>query len=58
MSAVNITVEKKCAACGSCVAVCPFNAVTVKDVAVIDREKCTNCGLCVKACPLQAIKVD
>jgi ferredoxin len=51
-------VDKKCAACGTCVAVCPFDAIRIKDRAVIDPEKCTKCGLCVKACPLGAIKKE
>jgi ferredoxin len=51
-------VKKTCAACGTCVAVCPFDAIRIKDRAVIDPEKCTKCGLCVKACPLGAIKKE
>ena len=51
-------VKKMCASCGICVAVCPFFAVTVKDIAIVDNEKCTKCGLCIKACPLGAIKAE
>ncbi len=51
-------VKKTCAACGTCVAVCPFDAIRIKDIAVIDPVKCTNCGLCVKACPVSAIEVE
>lgn len=54
-------VTDKCAACGTCVAVCPFGAIIVDEkrgIAVIDAEKCTKCGLCVKACPLGAIIKD
>lgn len=45
-----------CIACGSCVKVCPFEAVEIKDNhAVINIEKCRVCGLCVRKCPTNAI---
>lgn len=35
---------------GTCVKVCKFDAIHVKDgVAKVDRDKCTACGMCVKA---------
>ncbi len=47
-----------CMGYGSCVKVCPENAIHVKDgVAVVDRERCVGCGLCVKACPKQLIEL-
>ncbi|HIE17006.1 MAG TPA: 4Fe-4S dicluster domain-containing protein, partial [Dehalococcoidia bacterium] len=49
----------KCRACGTCVAVCPYDAREVVD---IDGEKklrlytelCMGCGACVSVCPQQA----
>ena len=39
-----------------CTAVCPTNAVEMKDgFAVIDKEKCIRCGKCKTACPYNAI---
>ena len=64
---VTVTVPKlievdaeKCFSCGSCVALCPVEAISVdKDSAVqFDKEKCvgSTCSICVDACPARAIK--
>jgi ferredoxin len=64
---VTVTVPKlievdteKCFSCGSCVALCPVEAISiVKDSTVqFDREKCvgSTCSICVDACPTRAIK--
>jgi len=45
-----------CLGGGDCAAVCPTNAICIKDgVARIDRRKCISCGKCVKACPKHII---
>ena len=47
-----------CLGYGSCVKVCPFDAIHVKDgIAVVDREKCRQCGKCVEACPKHLISL-
>jgi len=49
-----------CLGYGDCVAVCPYNAISIDkemNVAVIDPDKCIGCGLCVKECPLGIIKL-
>lgn len=52
--------QKKCTACGSCVNICPKNAVDLsadslgRTVAEIDQKKCVDCGLCAKHCPNNA----
>lgn len=49
-----------CVGVGSCVAVCKFDAMSVKSgVVVIDEEKCTGCGACANkaACPQNLIKM-
>ena len=52
--------SEKCFSCGSCVALCPVEAICIdKDSAVqFDKEKCigSTCSVCVDACPTRAIK--
>lgn len=50
---------KQCVACGSCIKVCPRNAITVPKgiYADIDKSKCIGCGLCAKACPASVINI-
>jgi ferredoxin len=50
--------KDECIACGSCVDVCPVEAITLDDIAVIDEEKCTDCGACVEECPTDAIELE
>jgi len=52
--------EKKCTHCGSCTAVCPTGALSVKRpemVVEFDQQKCSVCKLCVTACPPRAMEV-
>ena len=50
----------KCFSCGSCVALCPVEAISLAaDCSVqFDKEKCLGsvCSVCVDACPTRAIK--
>ena len=50
----------KCISCGSCVSLCPVDAITVAEdwSIVFDQEKCvgSTCSACVDACPAKAIK--
>ena len=63
---VTVTVPKlievdseKCFSCGSCVALCPVEAITIAEDSSIefDKEKCVGsaCSICVDACPARAI---
>lgn len=46
-----------CLGLGTCVKVCDFDAIVIKDgIAVIDENKCTSCGACIKACPKNIIE--
>ena len=49
----------KCAACLSCVRVCPYHVpfVNEKGEAEIDISKCKGCGTCVSECPAKAIEL-
>lgn len=40
-----------CVGCGKCMEVCPKQAISVQDGALVtDRSKCVNCGECAKVC--------
>lgn len=52
--------EGKCTHCGSCTAVCPTGALTVKRpemTVAFDQQQCIVCELCVTACPPRAMEV-
>lgn len=47
-----------CIGLGTCVASCPFGAISVVDgVAAVDYHKCEGCGACVPACPKHIIEL-
>jgi ferredoxin len=46
-----------CIACGSCVSVCPVEAISeAEPIYKIDPDACTDCGACVEQCPVEAIE--
>jgi heterodisulfide reductase subunit A len=52
-------VEEECSGCKTCVALCPYTAIShdeEKKVAVINEVLCKGCGVCVAACPSGSIK--
>jgi Fe-S-cluster-containing hydrogenase component 2 len=55
--AIKVDAEK-CTACGTCAEVCPVDAITVEDLAVIDEEECIACGTCEAECPVEAITME
>ena len=59
LSGINVTeCGYGCLGFGSCVTVCPENAIRVRNgVAVVNRKRCVGCGLCVKACPRGLIEL-
>jgi Na+-translocating ferredoxin:NAD+ oxidoreductase RNF subunit RnfB len=48
-----------CIGLGTCVRVCPFDAITVtgEGLAVVNSEKCRACRKCIKACPKHVISM-
>jgi len=49
--------DEKCAACLTCLRICPFGVPVVEDVARMRSEMCQSCGLCVAECPTAAISI-
>lgn len=50
--------EDMCAGCKTCIALCPYNAISFledKKVANVNEALCKGCGTCVAACPRNAI---
>jgi NADPH-dependent glutamate synthase beta subunit-like oxidoreductase/NAD-dependent dihydropyrimidine dehydrogenase PreA subunit len=49
-----------CLGLGTCVRVCPFDALTMGEngLPVVDQEKCTGCGTCERECPKHIIKLS
>jgi ferredoxin len=43
--------ETVCGGCESCEEVCPFEAIQVKETAVVNWETCMGCGVCAGRCP-------
>ena len=53
--------EDKCTHCGTCTAVCPTGALSIKRpemLVVLDRKKCSLCELCIPACPPRVIGIS
>jgi heterodisulfide reductase subunit A-like polyferredoxin len=51
---------EKCAACLTCVRVCPYDVPFINEdsVAQIDVAKCQGCGSCAAECPGKAIQLQ
>ena len=48
-----------CAGCGSCLAVCLFDAISINaGRAMIDSKKCTGCGECMNVCFMAGISAE
>jgi heterodisulfide reductase subunit A len=55
-------IAEQCKACGRCVEVCPYNAITVatkkETPAVVNTAACAGCGTCAAECPFGAITMN
>ncbi len=48
--------KEKCLSCGACIAMCPTQAISMKNgKAEINKKKCIKCGTCMQICPVGAI---
>lgn len=54
-----IQIDKEtCDLCGTCVAVCPENVMTLTATELsIDHSGCTRCSKCVWVCPVRALEL-
>lgn len=52
--------NKKCISCGTCVDICPVNAIYWGEdgKAKIDPKKCIKCHSCESMCPVNAITIQ
>jgi len=50
----------KCTGCGTCVDVCPVEAIALNDdsKACVNADECTDCGACADECPSEAITLS
>jgi NAD-dependent dihydropyrimidine dehydrogenase PreA subunit len=48
----------KCTRCGTCAVACPATAITLKDLAVVDKSKCIKCYVCHEVCEYDAMLVQ
>jgi NAD-dependent dihydropyrimidine dehydrogenase PreA subunit len=47
-----------CDQCGTCIAVCPADALMLGEFKVeVDHEACSECMICVRMCPIAALEV-
>jgi len=50
--------KKLCDRCGTCVAVCPANCISVYEAYIeVEETKCTSCKKCVWICPFGALEL-
>jgi MinD superfamily P-loop ATPase len=51
-------VNDQCSGCGTCVELCQFEAISLKETATISQLGCEGCGVCAHFCPEQAIMLE
>ncbi len=51
-----IVEENKCDFCGTCVAVCPVDAIELFEAQIdILHDRCIDCDICVWICPIEVL---
>ncbi len=50
--------KSKCDICGTCISICPENALELSDSLCVDQQKCILCNLCVDVCPFGALHIS
>lgn len=56
--ALPVVDKDRCTQCSICAELCPTNAISPDDAAVVSAELCIKCCACVKGCPEQARSLD
>jgi len=56
---ISVIDEEKCTGCGSCIEICPFNAISKNEAgkAEVTVAACKGCGNCAASCPENAISM-
>lgn len=49
---------ERCVACGTCVELCRFHAITLEETARLLPFSCEGCGVCAEFCPEGAIRLE
>ncbi len=47
--------SERCVGCGTCIDLCPENAISLDNPFHVDRDRCTLCFKCLEQCPAQAL---
>lgn len=47
--------SERCVGCGTCIGLCPENAISPDNPFHVDRDRCTLCFKCLDQCPAQAL---
>jgi NAD-dependent dihydropyrimidine dehydrogenase PreA subunit len=55
--AAKVNIEK-CDGCGTCVEICPMEAIKIENGKAIVSDECTECGACVDECPKEALSLE
>lgn len=48
--------DNLCDFCGTCVSVCPPDAIELKEAEIKIADTCTECKLCVYVCPIETLE--
>lgn len=56
VKADKFTADERCTGCGTCVAACPLNNISLTEEAPVWGKNCTHCMACICGCPVEAIE--
>ncbi len=51
------SIDDTCNSCGSCIEICPVEAISMDEQAKVNSEACLGCGLCATVCPEDSIEL-
>lgn len=50
--------KQKCTGCSDCIAICPIEAIILKNGKAFITIECVECGTCIPECPEEAIALE